>query len=212
MATSRKLNLIGVRFGKLMVKSEAVPLGRYRYRWNCLCDCGRTLAVDGKHLRSGATISCGCEGLKRRRAASTTHGLTPKGATHPLHTVWSKMRARCTNPDDPAYFLYGGRGIKVADEWNDFARFVADMMPRPFGTSLDRIDNDGPYASWNCRWARPQDQANNRRSSHFVEFNGRRLTIAQWGRETGIPARTIGERLRCCGWTVEEALTIPVQP
>jgi hypothetical protein len=87
---------------------------------------------------------------------------------HPLYFVWDNMRRRCLDPENPNYPKYGGRGIKIDETWMDFWRFAEDVGPRPEGTSLDRIDNDGPYCKSNTRWATRVEQSENTRS-----FKGR---------------------------------------
>lgn len=144
-------------------------------------------------------------------AYNLKHGHCVRGEDRPPeYNVWVKIRKRCLNPSDKDFCKYGARGITVCDEWQQsFEAFRSDMGPRPSKAhSIERKDNDGPYAPWNCRWATAKEQAENRRSSVILEHDGRRLTQMEWSRITGIGVTTICYRLSA-GWSVADALTIP---
>lgn len=136
----------------------------------------------------------------------------PKGSglMKPIHAIWYSMRYRCTKPSDPQFPLYGGRGIKVCDRWaNSFTAFVADMGARPSPDhQVDRIDNDGDYCPENCRWATRKEQANNRKTSVFIEHADRRMTATQWAKGLGCTPQAILARVRM-GLSAEQVVTTP---
>jgi hypothetical protein len=169
-APRQRLPMIGRRFDRLVVIGEAEPGrqgdGRPCLRWRCRCDCGNEITVDGRGLRSGASRSCGCRKSEAIVARFTTHGHTRGGLT-PEYQAWRGMKTRCLNPRHHKFPDYGGRGIRVCDEWiNSFEAFLAHIGPRPSPEmSVDRIDVDGHYEPGNVRWATPLQQRHNRRDS-----------------------------------------------
>mgnify|MGYP001577400148 CR=1 FL=1 len=124
----------------------------------------------------------------------------------PTYTSWAQMNARCANKKSIGWHLYGGRGIKVCERWLDFSNFLADMGEKPEGKTIDRINNDGKYEPNNCRWATRKEQALNRRSTRWLEHNGKRLSLRDWARETGVDESAIYWRLKN-GWSVEKSLS-----
>lgn len=151
-----------MEFGRLKVVSFSHKQGVHRC-YNCLCECGKTKAIMGASLRDGRTKSCGCFMIEN----ATTHGLSRTRT----YTSWQSMRDRCYNKSYSRYYDYGGRGIRVCDEWKDsFEKFLEEMGERPKGTSLDRIDNNGDYCKSNCKWSTPKEQAKNRRPAKLMRY------------------------------------------
>lgn len=125
----------------------------------------------------------------------------------PEYMSWQSMKGRCLNPKDDAYQDYGGRGITIHMAWRrSFQAFLADMGPRPKGTTLDRYpDNDGNYEPGNCRWATLSEQNKNTRRARRLTFNGETLSLVDWEKRVGVDAMTIERRQRA-GQTPEQCL------
>lgn len=128
-----------------------------------------------------------------------------------LYRIWLQMKNRCYNAKTSRYPDYGGRGIRVCDEWlHDFQAFWDWSMSHGYADdlSIDRINNNGDYSPDNCRWVSPLVQANNSRHCRVLTFNGESHSISEWSRITGIPRHTISNRVNSYGWTVDKALTV----
>jgi len=138
------------------------------------------------------------------------HKPSPRGFSkgHPLYFIWKTMRLRCNTPTCKKYPRYGGRGISICERWDDFWNFVDDMGPRPEGTSIDRIDNDGNYEPGNCRWATPKVQGRNTSTNRFVEIGGEVIALTELAEREGIKAGTLRKRIAELGWTIEDAVSI----
>ena len=120
------------------------------------------------------------------------------------------MMQRCYRPAEPTYLHYGARGIVVCERWHNFVNFLTDMGATPNGMQLDRIDKSGNYDPINCRWATPSQQARNKRNTLMIEFNGRRLSVADWADTVSINYQALRHRLHL-GWSAARALTTPLQ-
>ena len=143
-----------------------------------------------------------------------THGKTGTR----LFRVWSGMRERCANPHHRNYKSYGGRGIKVCPEWNDYSTFEKWAIANGYDVNaprgvytLEREDNNGNYCPENCHFASNIEQANNKSNNRHIEYDGVSHTAAEWARITGISTYTIRARIDKLGWTVEQALTAPTR-
>lgn len=123
------------------------------------------------------------------------------------------MLERCENKNNRSYYLYGGKGIDVCEEWHDFMLFYEWAMNNGYDDSLtiDRIDNSKDYCPGNCRWTDRKAQNNNTSRNHLMTLNGETKTMAQWAEETGISYTAIKSRVNKHGWSDEKALTTPVQ-
>lgn len=155
------INMSGQKYGKLYVIKRQGTKGGH-VTWLCQCDCGKTTVVNGRNLRNGLTTSCGCFHKEQLIERSRTHGQTKSR----LYRIWHNMKNRCFYTNSNCFDDYGGRGIKVCDEWkNSFEKFQDWSMSNGYSDNLtiDRINNDGNYEPSNCRWVSMKEQCSNRR-------------------------------------------------
>lgn len=184
-------DLTGRRFGQVVV----VGYDRFdgvKHRWNVACDCGGTSSVRGGNLVSGLTKSCGCRKSKASRMNLTTHGMSGTRT----HRIWKAMKQRCRDPNASNFKHYGGRGIRIADQWLDFVRFHEDMGECPPDHSIDRIDVNGHYEPGNCRWVRQAEQVKNTRRNIMVEHNGASVCLKDFAKAVGLSYGAICHEMR----------------
>jgi hypothetical protein len=187
----RKIDLMGKRFGRLLVirenperaeKSRAV-------QWQVKCDCGMEKLVTGAALVSGRTVSCGC--LQKELAASALlkHGEGGHNQTR-LYRIWAGMKNRCYFQGNKHYKSYGGRGIMVCSQWKDsFEAFRdwANLNGYRDDLSIDRKNPDGNYEPSNCQWVTDDDQRWNKRNTRKIQYHGKEYTVKEFSERFRIP-------------------------
>jgi len=175
--------------------------------WSCKCECGNVRKIRGDSLKHGKSKSCGCLQKEIVSILSTIHG---KHNTR-IYKTWQNMKSRCNNPKTSKYHIYGGKGIKVCDEWlNSFQKFYEWGMANGYTNklTLDRIDGNEDYQPENCRWATYKEQNNNTTQNHSITFNGETHNLCQWPEIIGVSNKCLSERIRR-NWSIERALTTP---
>lgn len=203
--------MVGNKFGKLTVIKES---GRTRNRsitWECKCDCGKIVIVDGVSLRNGHTSSCGCNRYRKLNNHSIVHKR--------LYQIWASMKDRCSNSNSKNFKWYGGKGIKVCEEWkNSFDSFCMWALENGYQEdaqrglyTIDRINPDGNYEPSNCRFVDTKTQSRNKSTTSYLTYNNVTKPLVDWADEVGILATTIDSRIRKHGWSVEKALTTPTK-
>jgi len=208
------LPLIGVegtRFGYLLALREVDRGARKGRHFLCRCDCGAETEVNLDHLRSRHTKSCGCFHREATSESHRRHGESHGRSLTPEYRAWKEMIKRCENQKCERYPIYGGRGIRVCDEWrHSYELFLAAVGRRPSTYhSLHRINNDGPYAPGNVQWQTKVHQARHTRRNVIIEINGQSRCLAEWCDVLNLSRGTIYARI-ANGWDPKRALSEPI--
>jgi len=189
------------KFGKLTVlkrvEDKILPCGQKRTQWLCICECGKQVIISAENLKIGKTKSCGCLRKETSKEINLQHGL----AKTRINNIYHNMKRRCKNKNNK---YYGERGIAVCSEWQNFESFYNWAINNGYQDNLtiDRIDNNGNYEPANCRWVTYVKQNNNRRSNHYIEYNGIKHSIAEWSKILNINYSTLKSRIKY-GWSLE---------
>jgi hypothetical protein len=167
----RKINVIlGEKFNRLTViqdlgQRQIGSSGLYQFV-QVECECGIKKEMLYTDVRSGHNKSCGCYNLEQIKERMTVHGHSDTR----LYRIWKDMRRRCNNPKRKNYPDYGGRGIRVCEDWNDFINFYNWSMEHGYTNHLtiERIDVNGNYEPSNCEWIiRQKQNGNTRKTKEF---------------------------------------------
>ena len=186
-------DITGQRFGRLVVLKYLKQDEHSHSLWLCKCDCGNETILPKCKLTTGWTKSCGClhkESVSNKNCNFYKHGKTKTRQ----HRLWAGIQDRCYNSKNQDYYNYGGRGIKVCDEWlgkKGFINFYNWAMENGYQDNLtiDRIDNNKGYSPNNCRWATSEEQAKNRRCNHLVTYKGETHNLKEWAKIKNISYR-----------------------
>lgn len=201
-------DMTGEKFGRWTVIQKAKKGKNGETQYLCRCDCGTEKVLRRSSLTSGNSRSCGCLSREMAHDRGITHGESQSR----LYRIWAGIIQRCCN--DRARYewdKYGGRGISICEEWRDSFEVFRDWsLANGYEDNLtiDREDNNGPYAPWNCRWATTYEQKNNKRTSKRISYNGETGTVREFADKYGLAYSCLYGRLEA-GWDIERALLTP---
>lgn len=202
-------DLTNQKFGRLTPLKRVLLEGKTQKVWLCKCDCGNTVYLKTNLLTSGNTKSCGC-----LRGTYVKHGMSGTR----INKIYMNMKSRCYTPSASKYYLYGGKGIKVCDEWlnkeTGFISFYNWAMANGYRDDLtiDRIDSDKNYEPSNCRWATYKEQNSHLKNNPFnfekIEYNGECHSLREWSKIKNISYTALLCRHER-GWDVKRMLETP---
>lgn len=199
--------IVGQQINRLTVLA-ALPADGHGRRVLIKCACGTgPWSAHWLAVETGKTKSCGCLRRERTIARSTKHGLAPRSSRLPEYGVWKEMHRRCSDKNRKQYKDYGGRGIRVCEEWTDFAAFLRDMGPRPSAQhSIERRDNERGYEPSNCYWATRFEQNANRRFNRLIQIEDYTFIVRDIEKLLGIGRSGISQRMNRTGESAGEAV------
>lgn len=200
-------DLTGQKFGKLTVIERTKNQGKHTV-WVCKCECGNIKIIRGSSLTSKNTLSCGCLVKDKVKKMFTKHN----NSNTRLYKIWANIKSRCLNPKVNNYCNYGGRGIKICEEWLLYENFYKWANCNNYSDILqiDRIDVNGNYEPNNCRWVTPKEQSNNKRNNLIFEYKNKSQTLKKWAEDLKIDYMLLYNRIIRNKWTFEKAITVPI--
>lgn len=189
---SRLKDLTNQKFGYLTVISRNKNPNNKRVKWNCVCECGNLTTVSSCDLVNGHTSSCGCKKFETR---NLIHGMRHTR----LYEIWCGMKKRCYNVNSKSYNYYGGKNIKMCDEWeSDFFSFYTWSINNGYNENLtiDRIDVKGNYCPENCRWITHAEQQKNRTNTIYLTYKNETKSLSEWASQYGVTYSACYQRYR----------------
>lgn len=210
----KRINHNGEKHGRLTIIKDIEdgirPCGQTYRRVECACECGNTIQCALHDVLNGSISSCKCY----RHDYFTKHGCNMADSPYKrVYNIYCDMKRRCYNKNTKHYVNYGGRGIKVCEEWiNDFEKFLTWSLENGYKDSLtiDRINNDGNYEPSNCRWTSQKEQSNNKRTNHKITICGITMNLNQWCDFLHIKIGTYKTRKKL-GWNDIDSLIKPLK-
>lgn len=199
------IDITGKVFGRLTVLKFSHRDNHRNSYWLCQCSCGKQLTVLKSNLTGGKTLSCGCF---RSEQNSLNNQLCKDKERVCLYQKWANMKKRCYDSKNPGYKNYGGRGIKICDEWKDnFDLFLnwAKNNGYKLGLTIDRINVNGNYEPGNCRFISIKEQANNKTTNRIINCNGITKTLAEWAEFFKVDSHFIRNKVKK-GLTFEKVI------
>ena len=208
-------DIAGERYGRLVARkriSKQVGKRKMSY-WICDCDCGNKTTVQLTHLTSGDTKSCGCLSAELASKRNSSHRMINTR----FYSIWAHIKTRILNENCHCYSDYGGRGLRIDENWLEFEHFYNDMHNSykehtkkhcEKNTTIDRINNDKGYFPKNCRWATQKQQVNNRRNTLYFTIKGERMTASQIANKYDLTHSTVSHRINR-GWSEGKVISPP---
>ena len=209
-----RLTIINLDHIKEYINPKGIKSNKEFYL--CKCDCGNNFIAFKECLKKNKDVSCGC--LAKEKSKNNNfkkHGLYWKNKR--LNSILSGMKKRCYNNKNYCYKRYGGKGIKICDEWldkdNGFVNFYNWSIANGYEENLtiDRIDNNGNYEPSNCRWADFKTQCRNRTSNHLITYNGETHCLIEWCEKLNMSFGCLFARIERQKLSIEEAFNKPVR-
>lgn len=181
--TNKKINMLSV-IKKAKSKNK-------RTYWLCKCDCGKEIEVMTQDLTYKTKYSCGCTRKPKKKGNYKYPNKIDR-----LYTIWKGMKYRCYKPNSKSYNDYGGRGIKMCEEWIDFNKFQLWALDNGYDKKLviDRIDNNKNYEPSNCRWVTIKENNLNKRNIIKINYNNKIICLKDYCKINNISYRTAIEK------------------